>query len=316
MSPGNVLVIGANGFVGPHLAAALVARGARVHGAALGVAPAGARLESWHVVDVRDPDSVAAAVAAARPDAVVHLAGQSSAALSFEDPVATFWINALGTWNVLEAVRAGARSARVIVVGTGESYGPQPEGSRVAERVPFRPVSPYGFSKAAADAFAEVAHRASGLDVVRTRSFAHAGPGQSPRFALPSFAQQIAAIEAGAAPPVLRVGNLAVTRDVTDVRDVAAAYVALLERGQAGEAYNVCRGEGVRLAALVESLVARARIPVTIELDPARARPADVPYLVGAPSAIEAACGWRASITLERTLDALLADARERIVAA
>lgn len=316
MSLGGVLVIGANGFVGPHLAAALVARGARVHGAALGVAPAGARFESWHVADVRDPESVASAVAAARPDAVVHLAGQSSAALSFEDPVATFRINALGTWTVLEAVRAAAPRARVIVVGTGESYGPQPEGSRVAESAPFRPVSPYGFSKAAADAFAEVAHREYGLDVVRTRSFAHAGPGQSPRFALPSFAQQIAAIESGAAPPVIRVGNLAVTRDITDVRDVADAYVALLERGRAGEAYNVCHGQGVRLAALLESLVARARIPVTVEVDPARARPADVPYLVGDPSAIADACGWRASIPLDRTLDALLADARARIEAA
>jgi GDP-4-dehydro-6-deoxy-D-mannose reductase len=306
----SVLVIGANGFVGPHLAAALVAHGARVHGAALGAAPSGSTFAGWHPADVRDPGSIAAAITAAKPEAVVHLAGQSSAALSFEDPVMTFQTNALGTWNVLEAVRAGAPRARVIVVGTGESYGPQPEGSRVPETAPFRPVSPYGLSKAAADAFAEIAHREYGLDVVRTRSFAHAGPGQSPRFALPSFAQQIAAIEAGAAPPLLRVGNLAVTRDITDVRDVAGAYVALLERGRAGEAYNVCRGEGVLLSAMVESLIARARLPIRIEVDPARSRPADVPFLVGDPSRIEAECGWRASTPLDGTLDALLADAR------
>ncbi len=312
MTTRTFLVTGANGFVGPHLARALAAAGGRVHGVAIGEPPAGLPLHGWHVADLREVESIAAAVEAVRPDAVVHLAGQSSAALSFEDPRATFQINALGTWNLLSAVHTAAPRARVLVVGTSEAYGPQPEGSRVAEDAPFRPVSPYGLSKAAADAFADVAHRAWGLDVVRTRSFAHAGPGQTPRFALPSFAHQIAAIEAGRAEPVLRVGNLEVTRDITDVRDVAEAYVALLERGRAGVAYNVCRGEGVRLAALVQALVARARRSIRIEVDPARVRPADVPYLVGDPSAIQQDCGWRARIAIERTLDDLLTEWRER----
>jgi GDP-4-dehydro-6-deoxy-D-mannose reductase len=308
----SILITGANGFVGPHLARALAGRGARVHGVALGDPPAGLALEGWHAGDVRDAESLASATAASRPDVVVHLAGQSSAALSFEDPAATFQINALGTWNVLEAVRRAAPRARVIVVGTGEAYGPQPEGTRVSEGAPFRPVSPYGLSKAAADAFAEVAQRSGGLDVVRTRSFAHAGPGQTPRFALPSFAQQIAAIEAGRSEPVLRVGNLEVTRDITDVRDVAEAYVALIEHGRSGAAYNVSRGVGVRLAEVARSLAAGARVPVRIETDPARVRPADVPYLVGDPSAIERDCGWRATTPLEGTLGDLLAEWRTR----
>jgi GDP-4-dehydro-6-deoxy-D-mannose reductase len=182
----------------------------------------------------------------------------------------------------------------------------------VSETAPFRPVSPYALSKAAADAFAEVAHRVHGLDVVRTRSFAHAGPGQASHFALPSFAQQIAAIERGGGEPVLHAGNLEVTRDITDVRDVAEAYAALLERGRTGAAYNVCRGEGVQLAALVAKLVGRARLGIRIVVDPARFRPADVPYLVGDPSALERDCGWQPRIPLERTLDDLLAEWRER----
>jgi len=316
LSRRTVLVTGANGFVGPHLARALSARGAAVHGAALGAPPAGVDLAGWHTADVREADSIASAVAAARPDAVIHLAGQSSAALSFEDPTGTFQINALGTWTLLEAVHRASPAARVLVIGTGEVYGPQPEGTRVAESAPFRPVSPYGLSKAAADAFGEVAFRTWGLDVVRTRSFAHAGPGQAPRFALPSFAQQIAAIEAGTGESVLRVGNLEVTRDITDVRDVAEAYAALLEHGLAGAVYNVCRGVGVRLRDLATGLVARARVPVRLEVDPARVRPADVPYLVGDPSAIERDCGWRAATPLERTLDDVLADWRARTAAA
>src|SRR5206468_12159644 len=120
--------------------------------------------------------------------------------------------------------------------------------------------------------------RAHGLDVVRTRSFGHTGPGQAPSFVVPSFARQIAAIERGGVEPVLRVGNLEVARDLTDVRDVARAYALLLERGRTGEAYNVCRGEAVRLTDVVRMLAARARVRVRIEVDPARVRPADVAW--------------------------------------
>jgi GDP-4-dehydro-6-deoxy-D-mannose reductase len=197
------------------------------------------------------------------------------------------------------------------VAGSGEIYGPQPAGSRVAEDAPFRPVSPYALSKAAADAFAELAAR-DGLDVVRTRSFAHAGPGQDPRFAVPSWAQQLVASERGECEPVLRVGDLDVTRDLCDVRDVARAYAALLEHGRPGAAYNVCRGEGVALAGVLDRLLAMARVPVRVEVDPARLRPADVPYLVGDPAAIARDAGWRAAIPLETTLADVVEDARRR----
>ena len=310
----TALVTGAAGFVGPHLARALAGCGARVHG--LGNDPPRGELplEGWHAADLRDPEALASVLTAVRPDFVVHLAGQSSAARSFERPIETFEINALGTWNLLEAVRRVAPRARTLVIGTSEVYGPQPEGSRVSEAAPFRPVSPYALSKAAADAFAELAGERHGLDVVRTRSFGHSGPGQGPRFSVPSWAQQVAAIEAGDAEPVIRVGNLEVTRDLSDVRDVARAYVALLERGRSGETYNVCRGAGVKLAEVVKMLVGRARVRVGIEVDPGRVRAADVVYLVGDPSKIERETGWRAEIELERTLDEVLEEWRVKRV--
>jgi GDP-4-dehydro-6-deoxy-D-mannose reductase len=198
----------------------------------------------------------------------------------------------------------------VLAVGTGEVYGPQAPGSRVAESAPFRPVSPYALSKAAAEALAQVAGARLGLDVVRVRAFAHTGPGQRPPFVIPSWAEQIAAIERGEAEPVLRVGELAVTRDLSDVRDVVLGYVALLERGKGGGVYNLCRGAGVELAEVVRLLVARARVPIRIETDPARLRPADVPWLVGDPGRIESECQWRATIELERTLGDVLEEWR------
>jgi GDP-4-dehydro-6-deoxy-D-mannose reductase len=192
-----VLITGASGFVGPHVARALAERGARVHGLGNDRPSARLALESWQTADLSDEAGLEQAVAAVRPDAVIHLAGQSSAGRSFEQPVETFEANAVGTWRLLEAVRRTAPRARVLVAGSGEVYGPQPAGSRVTEAAPFRPVSPYALSKAAADAMAEVASARLGLDVVRVRAFAHTGPGQRPPFVIPSWAQQIAAIEAG-----------------------------------------------------------------------------------------------------------------------
>lgn len=305
----RVLVTGANGFVGPHLARALAARGHEVIGSsAAGAAPSGP-FAAWATLDVLDRDALAAALAAHRPGAIVHLAGQSSAARSFEDPAGTFRLNVIGTWNVLDAARREAPAARILAVGSGEAYGPQPAGSRVAESEPFRPVSPYGLSKAASDQLAGVVADDFGLDVIRTRSFAHAGPGQAPTFALPSFAQQIAAIERGERKPRLEVGNLEVTRDLTDVRDVAEAYALLLERGERG-AVNVGSGEGLRLKDVVERLAAMARVRLEIEVDPARFRPADVEWLVADVSRLVTHTDWSRHFALDQTLEDLLDAAR------
>lgn len=313
--PGRtVLVTGVSGFVGPHLARALVASGARVVGLGFEAEPpAGVPLEGWQVADLREPAPVAYAVAQVQPDAVVHLAGQSSAARSFEDPAGTFAANVTGTRNLLEAVRSGAPTARLLIVGSSEAYGPQPAGSRAGEDTPFAPVSPYAASKAEADQIAEASAQGEhGLDVIRVRAFSHTGPGQAPAFVVPSFARQIAAVEAGQAEPVLRVGNLEVTRDFSDVRDVVRAYVALLERGTRGAAYNVCRGEGVTLTEVVRHLVGLARAAIRVELDSARLRPADIPWLVGDPSRIARETGWRTELPLERTLADVLEEWRAR----
>ncbi len=311
----NVLVTGAGGFVGRHLAMALHGQGAVVHGIGLGEAPElpDGVLASWRGVDLADREAVIEALLEVRSGVVFHLAGQASAARSFTEPVETFRANVGGTWNVLEAAREAVPHARILVVGTSEVYGPSAPGTRTSESAPFAPVSPYALSKAVAERCAEAWGRQHGMEVVRTRSFGHTGPGQHPQFALPSFARQLAAIERGEAEPVLHVGNLDVVRDLSDVRDVAQAYLALMERGKAGNAYNVCRGEGVKLADVVTRLVASARVPVRIEVDPARLRPADVPHLVGDPTAIERDTGWRATTPLETTLADVLEEWRGRV---
>jgi GDP-4-dehydro-6-deoxy-D-mannose reductase len=305
----RVAVTGLSGFVGRHLAGRLVARGDLVIGIGPEPEPPHGALE-WQRADLREADALHDAVERARPDAILHLAAQSSAAASFTDPAGTFEVNTMGTWNLLEAVAEKAPRARVLAIGTGEVYGPHAPGTRVSEEAAFRPRSPYALSKAVADQACALAAERHGLDVVRTRSFGHTGPGQTTRFFLPSFIDQIARIESGRLEPVLRVGNLEVVRDLCDVRDVVEGYLLLLERAARGSVYNVCRGAGVALDALVAGLVEQARVPIRVEADPARMRPADVPYLVGDPTRMTQDIGWTATRPLAESIAEMFAIAR------
>jgi GDP-4-dehydro-6-deoxy-D-mannose reductase len=307
----RVLVTGANGFAGRHLLAALRVRGHDVIGAGrVGDGDVDAAL------DLDDPATIAAVVAGARPEAIVHLAGQAFVPAANLDPIGTYTVNALGTARLLEAARALAPDARVVVAGSADIYGLQPRAAYpLRESVAPNPASPYAASKVAAEAFALAAAHTYGLDVVVTRAFNHIGPGQDPRFVVASFARQLAAIAAGG-PPLLEVGNLEAQRDFLDVRDVADAYVALAERRAPGGVYNVARGEAVAIKEILRRLITIARVPVEVREDPSRMRPADVPLILGDAAKLRAASGWAPRISLERSLRDIYDDARERVTAA
>jgi GDP-4-dehydro-6-deoxy-D-mannose reductase len=203
------------------------------------------------------------------------------------------------------------------VVGSAEEYGPvEPEEMPIREETPLRPASPYAVSKVAQGALALLYGPAGGLRVVLTRTFHHTGPGRGEAFAESSFARQLAEIEAGRRPPVLKVGNLEAVRDFADVRDVVRAYWMLLEKGEGGTAYNVCSGRGRRVRELLDVLLAASGARVEVRVDPDRLRPSDVPAQVGDPARLRAATGWEPRIPLERTLEDLLDDWRARIATA
>jgi GDP-4-dehydro-6-deoxy-D-mannose reductase len=302
----RVLVTGAAGFVGRHLVRALARRGDEVFAGALEGAPlpgADAELAAarWLPMDVTDTPSLTAAVARARPDAVVHLAAQSSVGASFGDALGTWEANATGTLRLLHAV---GPATRVLFVSSAEVYGPVPPAEQpIREDRPLRPTNPYAASKAAAEMAAVHAALGGVADAVIARSFNHTGPGQDERFVLPAFARQLAAAADG--DGVLRVGNLEVRRDFLDVRDVVRAYLLLLDRGARGEAYNVASGQAVSLREVLDEMIALRGVPVRVEVDPARVRPADVPVLCGDPSRL-AALGWAREIPLRDTLADLL----------
>jgi GDP-4-dehydro-6-deoxy-D-mannose reductase len=200
------------------------------------------------------------------------------------------------------------------VVGSAEEYGRvEPRDLPLREDAPLRPTTPYGVSKIAASFLALQAHLAHGLDVVRVRAFSHTGPGQTARFLVPALAARIAAAEREQQDEIT-AGSLDPVRDVSDVRDVVRAYRLLADRGAAGEVYNVCSGTGVSVREIADLLVAAARRPLRITVDPALVRPVEVPRLVGDASRLHAATGWSPEIGLDRTLAAVLEDARDRAV--
>jgi GDP-4-dehydro-6-deoxy-D-mannose reductase len=318
----RLLVTGIAGFVGGHLVEYLRAERpdvevcglGRPHGRALSGAAAGVRLLE---ADLNDAAAVEAAVREVRPDRVLHLAGQSSVHQSWLDPGGTLRTNVLGLVNLLEGLRRHALSPDVLVVGSAEEYGlVEAENLPVREDAPLRPGNPYAVSKAAQGLLAVEYARSSGLRIIRTRTFHHTGPGRGEAFAESSFARQIAEIEVGLRPAVLHVGNLDAVRDFTDVRDVVRAYWTLFERGQAGEVYNVCSGQGRRIHDLLDALVRSSKAKVEVQVDPERLRPSDLPVLIGDPRKLEDATGWQPRIPIEQSLHDLLRDWRRRVTTA
>lgn len=297
----RALVTGASGFVGRYLVELLREGGVEV------LAAGGPRDADTHFpIDILDVETLHAAFDLAQPDAVFHLAAQAFVPRSIEAPSETYETNVIGTANVLAALRAwrdrSGRSARLVFVSSAEVYGAQPQSAMPIEesRAP-NPANPYAASKAAGEAIVLGEVRSYGVDAVITRAFNHIGPAQNERFAVPSFASQLARIARGG-DPVLRVGNLDARRDFLDVRDVVAAYARLAAAGAAGEVYNVCSGSATSMREILGELIRIAHVPVEVRDDPARRRPSDVPVLYGSNEKLRAATGWSPRIPLHRTL--------------
>lgn len=307
----RALVTGGAGFVGRHLVSLLASKGCSIWSLdrrqgsppeAIGIA-----------ADLGDAQAVARAVATSRPDLVFHLAARTPA--NAPDASAEQWLGGdpVATHHLLEAVRVHAPEARVLVVGSSAVYGPVPaEAMPIAETTPLRPATLYGVAKAACEFAALRFHVAHGLFVVRTRPFNLVGPGEPPAMLTSTLAEQVAAIASGRAAPSVRMRHRATARDWTDVRDAVRAYWSLLERGVAGEVYNVCSGRAVGIGTLAERLLEIAGVEASIVETEAGPAPGDVAAQAGDASKIAAATGWTREIPLGDSLAALLASLRGR----
>lgn len=296
----HVLVTGAAGFVGTRLVPQLESAGHSVTAHDLDV-------------DITDAACVDRALEAARPDAVIHLAAQSSVPASWADPLGCYRVNYIGTRNLLESIQRFSPQARLLSISSGELYGSRPPDSAACRETDLlHPISPYAQTKAAAEFLAAAAAR-NGADIIRVRAFNHTGAGQTDRFVASSFARQIAEIEAGLRPPVMRVGNLSSIRDFLDVDDVIRAYLALLQPSVPADVYNVASGKQTPIQSLLDILIAASTAPsrIEIETDPELLRPTDC--LFGDATRLQQTTDWRPQIAFESTLAGLLEAWRQTV---
>jgi len=265
-------------------------------------------------LDLRDREAVRAMLEQVTPDVIFHLAAQAFVPVSWQDPWDTLENNIRAEANILDGlVKLGAKPG-VMVVGSNEEYGlVRPDELPLREDSPLRPNSPYAVSKVAQDFLGLSYFLSHGLPVVRVRPFNHIGPRQAEGFVAPAFAKQIALIEAGQQEPVIRVGNLDVQRDFSDVRDVVRAYHLAVTLGQPGQVYNIGSGQPRAVKALLEMLLSLSAQPIRVEIDPARMRPSDTPVAYCDASKLRAATGWEPRVPFEQTLRDVLDDWRVRI---
>ncbi len=314
----KALITGVGGFVGSHLASYLVGEaGLDVWGLDLveGRAAALRPRITLHVGDVlMDLPALQDLFAAEQPDYVFHLAAQAFVPSSWKDPWTTLENNIRGQLNVLLAAVAMERFPRILVVGSADEYGIVfPEELPISETNPLRPNSPYAVSKVAQDMMGYQYYASHKLPVVRVRPFNHIGPGQSPAFVTADFAKQIAEVEAGLREPVMRVGNLEARRDFSDVRDIIRGYYLALSEGEPGEVYNLGAERSYSIRQVLDGLLALSETRVTVEQDPTRLRPSDVPEILADCAKFRSRTGWRAEIPLERSLKDILDYWRSRI---
>ncbi len=314
------LIIGAAGFVGPYLMQHL--KRDLGHEIAVTKMPheqikiAEMKKSDYQVYDLNIliPEEITELLFEIHPDYIFHLAAQSSVALSWKNPALTVDVNVKGGINVLEALRSLDYKPRMIMVGSGEEYGPvcySDEGIREDSRI--NPVNIYAATKACQNMIGRIYAQAYGLEIMMVRAFNHIGPNQEPMFAVADFCKQAALIEAGKREAVILVGNLKAERDFTDVRDVVRAYALLVENGKAGETYNVGSGKTISLADILQLILDMSVSDIRVEVDPNKLRPIDVPVIKADIGKMREVIDWEPVIKLEQTIAETLDYWRKKI---
>lgn len=312
----RILITGISGFVGQHLAQHLraVQPEAELHGTVFKHSGESTKAHC-HAIDLRDADAVQALLAHIQPDAIYHLAGQAFVPRSFSHPWETLEINVRAQLNLILACITLQITPRILVVTSAEYYGgeaPQPHVP-ITEDTPPRPSSPYSVSKVTQDLLALQYHISHQLPIMRARPFNHIGPGQNERFVAPSFALQVARIEAGLQPPQIHVGDLSAQRDFTDVRDIVTAYQLIMQHGIPGEVYNVASGKAHSIQNLLDTLLTYVQQKIEVTVDTERLRPVNIPILLGDSTRLREQIGWQPKYSFEQSLFDVLNDCRQRV---
>lgn len=327
----NILITGITGFAGSHLAELIRDKGISADDfleyKIFGLRHWRSRLDNVKDLletgaieliecDLKDQSAVARAIEISKPTWIFHLAAHSYVPTSWKMPSEVAINNIVGEINLFEAVRnmLPKSKTRIHIAGSSEEYGlVKPSEVPIKETNSFKPLSTYGVSKLAQDFLGYQYWKSYGLHIVRTRAFNHTGPRRGEVFVCSTFAKQIAEIEAGLREPIIKVGNLEAIRDFTDVRDMVRAYWLALEKGRAGDVYNIGSGRMLTMKDVLDILLEMAKVKVRIAVDPDRLRPSDVPILLCDNTKFMKKTGWTPQIKFKETLSDLLNYWRERV---
>ncbi len=298
------LIIGGAGFVGAYLIRHLRdEKGREVFVTKMPheeITEEGAKVYDLNILD---KDAICSLLQEVQPDEIFHLAAQSSVAVSWKNPALTVDVNVKGGVNVLDAVRDTCPKARILLIGSGEEYGHvKNEEMPIVEENAVRPGNIYAATKVCQNLLGAIYAEAYQMDVMMVRAFNHIGPNQIPQFVVADFCKQVADIEAGRQEPVMKVGNLSARRDFTDVRDVVRAYGMIIEKGVAGETYNVGSGHAIAIQEILDKILANSSVDIKVEKDPAKFRPVDVPIIEANTTKLRETTGWTPEIPLEQTI--------------
>jgi GDP-4-dehydro-6-deoxy-D-mannose reductase len=287
----KVLIFGAGGFVGPHLAREMKSHGYEVYGSDRSGVKMPEECVKTYECDILDAEMVKSVIYKVQPTHIINLAAISSVGLSWKLPQQTMEINVCGAVNILDAMREITPDAKILLIGSSEEY--MPSMDPIGEDQPINANNPYGISKVSLEQFSSVYHKRYGLQIYHVRAFNHTGPGQGDNFVIPSWCRQVAEISRSGKAGVLKTGNLDIQRDFSDVRDIVRAYRMVIESDNCEEIYNVGSGRSLHLRELVEAITALSEQPVSLETDPKLLRPIENPVICCDHSKITEKLGWK-----------------------
>ncbi len=311
----KALIIGAAGFVGNYLIDHLaVDCGMEVYATKLPHEELGNQNARIYDLDILQKQNIIDILFEIRPEYIFHLAAQSSVGVAWKNPALTIDVNIKGSVNVMDAVRELFYKPRLLLIGSGEEYGHIKDGETpISEENSLRPGNIYAATKVCQNMIGSIYARAYDMEVMMVRAFNHIGPGQAPIFVVSDFCKQVVEIEKGIREPVMYVGNLKAMRDFTDVRDVVRAYGLLIEKGSAGETYNVGCGKALAIQAILDLIISKSKAQIKVEIDPNKIRPVDVPIIEADIIKIRDAVHWEPIIPLEQTIQETLDYWRDRV---
>jgi len=267
-----------------------------------------------HHIDLLNLATVRQMLDEIQPEAIYHLAGQSSPSRSIASTWPTLETNIRAQLNLIEACIELHIKPRFLITSSAEVYKVTATTKMpLTEDNELRPNNAYALSKITQDMMANLYFNSHAMPTICARPFNHIGPGQSESFVAPDFALQIARIEAGFQDPVMRVGNLSAKRDFTDVRDTVRAYTLLMEQGEPGRAYNVASNNAYSIQYLLDTLLSFTETEIEVQVEEARLRPVEIPIKQGDYSRLHGLTGWQPQIPFEQTLQDLLNECRERV---